>query len=111
MFPDVDIYASAFAFFINEKDSMSFHRTLTHSVVTSTIIFFFFLLVEALVNMRNNKREKFIYEVEAGLDKESLLALSGTLSTQEKSIGLNFRGTIFFISLFYLFFKIIFKIN
>lgn len=85
--PDMDIYVEAVTHFV--APSLSVHRTLTHSVITATCLLMFFIFLERVVH----KKKRQFYDIEASnLDDDTLLALSGALSTQEKTPSINFSA-------------------
>jgi hypothetical protein len=85
----MDIYAEAVAYFLDPNLAPHLHRTLTHSVITASFLLLFFMLLERVVH----KKRRQLYDIEANLDDEALMALSGALAMSEKTPRIDFRGT------------------
>lgn len=72
--PDVDIYAEVVASFIDEYFAAKLHRTLLHSVITAFFLLLLFVFMEKIIH----KKQRNMYDIEAIMDDERMLALSGS---------------------------------
>jgi hypothetical protein len=72
--------------------AMEYHRTLAHSVITAFVILLLCIVIEAVASCNKKRSEHLLYEIES-TDDDVLLGLSGALSSEERNLRIDFRGT------------------
>jgi len=97
VFPDIDIYAEAIVFLfspsffsstVSPAPAPSLHRTLTHSVVTATLLLILFLVLEGVLH----HRKRNLYDIAAtNLDDDVLLAINES-GSNDGTPKINFRA-------------------